>query len=279
MSVTVKIPKDILVETYDMTTPKQIAAKLKKLGEINEARRERMMEYRYNPVVPVRDALQEKMNNPEIYAKTVRTDPQQMQELIRMAKMYARASRINRDDAGYQAERENFMRDYGTNIAKLGLTNKIVQIFNDFADINYSETAFDKDYLGASASADFMKATKKKFENELIVKEIIPDELESQNLGDYDLAFTMMNKKYKDQRVGMANVVKAQTQVENIDKKLGEIEQMINDDERTLQDIRDRVRGIIEFKKEQPLTEESVQDMALLEKKNIRERNANQKSV
>jgi hypothetical protein len=80
--------------------------------------------------------------------------------------MTARTARRNKDDAGYDQERQTFMRTYGTQISKYNLYTKLNEIFNLFSDINYNEPAFDKDYLGQSASGDYLKSIENKMKTD-----------------------------------------------------------------------------------------------------------------
>ncbi len=131
-----KIPDHILQLRYDNTTSDAVLNKLKAYDKINEEKRKNRFSYKYNPIkLP---SAVDKFVDPIKYAKPSATDTQQVGELIRMAKMTARTARRNKDDAGYDQERQTFMRTYGTQISKYNLYTKLNEIFNLFSDINPS---------------------------------------------------------------------------------------------------------------------------------------------
>jgi hypothetical protein len=154
--MTSKIPLDLLQPTYDHTTPKAVLDKLKHYEQVNQAKKQQKYSYKYNPIQLPSGV--DKFVDPTAYVKPSTTDHQQIGELLRMAKMTARVARLNKNDDGYDAEKSKFMSTYSSQISKYNLYTKMHEIWNNFADRNYSEPAYDKDYLGSSASNDYLKS-------------------------------------------------------------------------------------------------------------------------
>ncbi len=179
-----KIPDYALRPSYDHTTPESVLKKLAEYEKKNQERMRRKIAYKYNPI-RLPNAV-DKFVNPEAFKTPAQTDRQQVGELIRMSKMHAKTARLNRDDAGYAAERDKFFRDFSNQISKYNLYTKMYEIWNLFSDKSYSEPAFDKDYLGTSASTDYLKSLKDRLEAESTGKKVVLDAMGAAGVSTLD---------------------------------------------------------------------------------------------
>ncbi len=182
-----KIPDYVLKKSYDHTTPPAIAAKLAKLQKANAARLSGKQPYQFRPATfksadPVRQVIAPSYTrfgdgtdvalNPERYTTRVQNSHQEIAQVLRMAKITARTARINRDDAGYDAEKNRFMQTFVAPINKYNLFTQLNNIFNLFRDKNYTEPAFDATYLGPNSSDAYQKSLEERLKIEADVRKI-----------------------------------------------------------------------------------------------------------
>ena len=73
----------------------------------------------------------------------------------------------------YSKEIDNFMREYSGKISQYNLYTKLGEIFNNFRNPNYTETMFDKNYLGTNASSDYIKSLETKLIADKKAKEAV----------------------------------------------------------------------------------------------------------
>jgi len=240
-----KIPDHILKPVYDHTDNKTYLDKIKKYEAINARKNAQRSQYRYNPPIPVNAV--KKMIDPVNYSVRTPTDQQEINELIRMAKMTARTARLNRSDEEYTAERRSFMTTYSRLISKFNLYTKMNEIFNSFQDVNYSEPAFDKDYLGASASNNYQQALEKRIVGENLARNV-KESVEHRVPTRHDVGI------FGDMRLsddGSKYVVES-TVIKRINKEIGIIENNIKETQmeiKTLEDYKRRKER--EYKKDQ----------------------------
>jgi hypothetical protein len=125
-----KIPDYLLQKSYDQTTPIAIKRRLEKLQKENALKYQSKHEYRFRPAnLPDRVDGLDRAINPEKYAVRTQTDQQQIQELLRLAKITAKTARMNRDDTGYENEKKRFMQSFSIMISKYNLNGQINTIF------------------------------------------------------------------------------------------------------------------------------------------------------
>ena len=165
MSTTsIKLDPSLFVPKYGIADVATALKKIKAMEQRNAIRNAEKAKYVYRP--PMGTPLTVKMMNPEAFSTRSLTESQQVSELVRMAKMHAQTVRQNKNDIEYEKERDKFMSQYSPQISKYNLYTKMNEIFNLFKDPKYSEPAFDKDYLGQSASSDYLKSLEKRIASE-----------------------------------------------------------------------------------------------------------------
>ncbi len=119
-----KIPDYLLKPSYDNTTAPEVAKKLAQLKKKNEMKYVEKRQYRFRPAMFKVDPV-DKIVNPQNHAVRSTTDQQQIQELLRLAKITAKTARSNRDDQGYDAEKKKFMQSFSLMISKYNLTSQL----------------------------------------------------------------------------------------------------------------------------------------------------------
>jgi len=133
------------------------------------------LDYKFRPVEIKRENRRVDMIfRPESIAQRNPTDEQQKAELLRMAKIYAYeyTNKYRNDPEKLEEKKQQFLYDYGGKIAKFNIYSRLNEIWGNMQDPNYREPLFDKNYLGQSASSEYMKSINQRIKNELLVKQL-----------------------------------------------------------------------------------------------------------
>ena len=151
-----------------------VERKIKQLEERNLKRNKALKRKQMEPVTIKHDPIQAKWNNPNVHSVSVPSTSQEVSELMRMAKVLAYKTR-EKFGIGekYSKEIDNFMREYSGKISQYNLYTKLGEIFNNFRNPNYTETMFDKNYLGTNASSDYIKSLETKLIADKKAKEAV----------------------------------------------------------------------------------------------------------
>ena len=137
-------------------TNKKLMRKIEQLNKINTQRLLNSSKKAFSTVKIKHNVNENPLLFPDLYGNKIMRDTEQINELLRMAKIVAFKSReFNLDTS---QERDDFIRDYSAKISQFNLYTKINQIFNLFEDPNYNEPMFDKDYIGHNTSTDYAKS-------------------------------------------------------------------------------------------------------------------------
>ncbi len=148
---------------------------LQKMKERAERLNKMKKMYKYRPISQNLNTPINIWNHPQALAVKNPSDSEKQQELIRMAKILAHNVRLNRTDEEYAQERDNFMRQYSSQISKYNLYTKLNEVFNLFSDPNYSEPAFDKDSLNKSATENYLSSLNRRIRNENDTRKMVRD--------------------------------------------------------------------------------------------------------
>jgi len=154
---------------------KTFLEKMNKLKARNAQLLKSKLDYKFRPIQIKRDGERlDFVNRPESVAVRSATASQEAQELIRIMKVYAYKyiNAYRNEPELLQDKKTQFLIDYGGKMSKYNLYTKFNEIWNNFEDKNYSEPLFDKDYLGASASSQYIQSVDDRIKNEKTIRQL-----------------------------------------------------------------------------------------------------------
>ena len=223
---------------------KTLLDKIKKLKERNLLRNLAISHKPFTSIVIKRDHSQDIINYPQLVATRSMRDTEQIAEILRMAKITAYKSREYGLDE--EAEKNSFIRDYSNKISQFNLYTKIIQIFNNFQDPNYSEPMFDRDYITGSTSNQYIKSIDDVYtaKSGLEASLRMPDKLTSILNSDTLSYVKKRGKKYED--------LAPSTQIERLSEDITNENKKLSVLTERLKELYDTKKDIVEKSKIDP---------------------------
>jgi hypothetical protein len=211
-----------------------VERKIAQLQSMNDKRNRAFKLKQFSPISIKRNPVQSLWNNPQVNSIAVLSTNQEVSELLRMAKILAFKTR-EAFGVGekYNLEIEKFSREYSAKISQYNLYTKIGEIFNNFRNPNYSESMFDKNYLGANISSEYMKSLQDKVSAEKKLKIAVDTVGAASGFVEPLGAKDMVGGRYKsyddltpDSKIARHNglIAQYQTEAQVLENKLNKLE-------------------------------------------------------